>query len=274
MNPILSEGCDERTCAPAGAAPPARSPTHAHSVTARVITHLPKSNDRQGDPAARAGPSLEEVAELEMQLPAGGRLAEDVGAVEPVRPVDADGTEWRDDAEADTGAAQQAGRIELPGARPHVAGVVERRHVEHLRQPRAHLAGHREVGLSERAGARLAAAGARVEPVRGDRELVVAAERDAVLRAAHREELIDERRGAEHEPGAGRQPHDELDAAARGPAARERCVPATLEVHALEVSRAPERAAALRDADRMHRPRGGDRHMDPGIPDEPKDDGA
>src|SRR5947208_1771248 len=211
MNPILSEGCDERTCAPAGAAPPARSPTHAHSVTARVITHLPKSNDRQGDPAARAGPSLEEVAELEMQLPAGGRLAEDVGAVEPVRPVDADGTEWRDDAEADTGAAQQAGRIELPGARPHVAGVVERRHVEHLRQPRAHLAGHREVGLSERAGARLAAAGARVEPVRGDRELVVAAQGDAVVRAAHCDEQHGKRRVAEHASAPGGETRVQLD---------------------------------------------------------------
>src|SRR3989449_6032604 len=193
MNPILSEGCDGRTCAPAGAATPARSPTHAHSITARVITHLPKSNCGNGDPARRAAPRLEEVAELEMQLPAGGRLAEDVGAVEPVRPVDADGTEWRDDAEADAGAAQQAGRIELPGARPHVAGVIERRHVEHLRQPRAHLAGHREGRLSECTVARLPAAGSRVRTVVADRERVVAAERDAVLRAAHREELIDER---------------------------------------------------------------------------------
>src|SRR5438132_3121228 len=75
MNPILSEGCDGRTCAPAGAATPARSPTHAHSITARVITHLPKSNCGNGDPARRAAPRLEEVAELEMQLPAGRRLA-------------------------------------------------------------------------------------------------------------------------------------------------------------------------------------------------------
>src|SRR5205814_1483019 len=106
-----------------------------------------------------------------MQLPARGRLAEEIGAIEPVRPVDADGTEGRDDAEADTGTAQQTGGVE---------------------------------------------------------------------RAA----------------------------------ARERRVPATLEVHALEVARAPERAAALRDADRVHRPRGRERQIDPGVAHDRKTDGG
>src|SRR5437879_9152657 len=224
-------------------------------------------------PRRARGSSLEEVAELELQRPAGGRPAEHIRAGEAGRPVEADRAERRDDAEADTGTAQQAGRVELPGARPHVAGVVERRHVEHLRQPGPHLAGHREVSLTERAGARLPAAGARVEPVWRDRELVVAAQRDAVLRAAHREALVDEGRAAEHEPAARREPHDELDAATGAVAAREGRVPATLEAHAMQVSRARERPAALRDADRWHGPRGRERQIDTGVAHDRKADG-
>src|SRR5206468_11723665 len=71
-----------------------------------------------------------------------------------------------------TRRSSDLGRIELPGPCPHIAGVVERGHIEHLRQPGSQLPGHREIGLPERAGARLAAAGARVEAVRRDRELV------------------------------------------------------------------------------------------------------
>src|SRR2546425_13263101 len=81
------------------------------------------------------GPGSEEIAELEVQFPAGVRPPEAVGAVEAIRPVDADRTERRDDADADAGAAEQPGGIELAGARPHVPGIVERRHIEHLRQP-------------------------------------------------------------------------------------------------------------------------------------------
>src|SRR5947207_13464396 len=112
-----------------------------------------------------------------MQLPARGRLAEEIGAIEPVRPVDADGTEGRDDAAADTGSAQQTGGVELAGARPHVAGVVERRDVEHLRHPGPHVAGPGAVALADRTATPLPAAGALVEPMRADLQPVVASQR-------------------------------------------------------------------------------------------------
>src|SRR5207249_10102154 len=56
---------------------------------------------------------------------------------------------------SDAGAAEQPGRIELPGPCPHIAGVVERGHIEHLRQPGSQLPGHREIGLPDRKSTRL-----------------------------------------------------------------------------------------------------------------------
>src|SRR5207244_105463 len=43
MNPILSEGCDPCACASRAAGTVARTPSHAHIVTARLITRLPES---------------------------------------------------------------------------------------------------------------------------------------------------------------------------------------------------------------------------------------
>src|SRR5689334_297644 len=151
-------------------------------------------------PTSRAFRS-EEVAQLEMQLEARRRPAEGVGAIEPVGPVDADRTERRDDADPDPRAAEQAGRVELLGAGPHVARVDEGREVEHLRDARPDFAGRREVRLAERARARLPVARGGIEPAWRDRELVVAAEWDAVLYTTHGEQLIEEGRVAEHESG-------------------------------------------------------------------------
>src|SRR5207302_11245414 len=111
----------------------------------------------------------------------------------PVGPVDADGAERGDQARADAGAAERAGGIKLAREGPHAAGMEEGAEVEHLRQPQPDLARHQEVRLAERARARLPRAGVRVEAVGGDGELVVAAQRYPVLRAAHREQLIEER---------------------------------------------------------------------------------
>src|SRR5690348_18479910 len=98
------------------------------------MTHLPKRNGSRW-PRGR-GVGSEEVAELEVQLEARRRPPEGIGAVEAVRPVDADRPEGRDDVQADAGAAEQARRVEVPSASPDVAGVRKGADVEHLRQPR------------------------------------------------------------------------------------------------------------------------------------------
>src|SRR5213594_1304629 len=147
MNAIFSAGCDcPRAWVAAGAA--VRNPIQAHTVTARLITISQREEPLVQTPSpprrTRGVLRSEEVAELEVQLE--GRIGptEGVGTVEAVRPVDADRAKRRDDAHADPRAAEQPSRVELAGVRPHVAGVEEGRDVEHLRQPRPHLTGHRE----------------------------------------------------------------------------------------------------------------------------------
>src|SRR2546427_11181736 len=83
--------------------------------------------------------------------------------------------------------------------------------------------------------------------LRRDGELVVAAQRDAVLRAAHREQLVEERRVAEYEPRARRETHHEPDRRRAGAASQlpQRRVPAALEVEPLEVTGPAEHPAAL-----------------------------
>src|SRR6266446_10005541 len=111
MNAILSPtpGCAcARAWVAAGAA--AHSPIHAHTVTTRLINALPQRKKLPVQaPHPSADPRSEEVAQLEVQLEGRCRPPEGVGAVEAVRPVDADGAERRDDAQADTGAPEQAG---------------------------------------------------------------------------------------------------------------------------------------------------------------------
>src|SRR3989442_2222472 len=120
MNAILSPppGADcARAWVAAGAA--AQNPIHAHTVTTRLINDLPKRKKLPVPaPRPRAGPRSEEVAQLEVQLEGRCGPSEGVGAVEAVRPVDADGAERRDDAQADTGAPEQAGRAQPRGGRP------------------------------------------------------------------------------------------------------------------------------------------------------------
>src|SRR5882762_9360241 len=268
MNAILSPGCAcARAWVAAGAT--ASSPIHAHTVTTRLINDLPKKKNywSRRRAVARALRS-EEVAELEVQLEGRCGPPELVGAVEAVRPVDADRAERRDDADSQPRAPQQPGGIELAGVRPHVAGVEERGQVEHLRQPCPHLAGHREVRLAERGGGRLPVDGVRVVAVRRDRELVVAAQGNAVLHAAHREQLVEEGRVAEHQSGPGREPHHEPDGgrAGRPTQLAERGIPATLEIQALEVARPAERTARLRDPDRVHRSARREREVDSRVP--------
>src|SRR6267143_4582864 len=144
-------------------------------------------------PMEDVGPSLKEIAELEVQLPAGFGPPEDIDAVEAVGVIDAERTERRDDGRADPGAAEQPRGIELRGTRPDVAGVEERREIQHLGHAHADLARHREERLPERVGARAVGVGVGVVAEGRDRRFVVAAQRNEELRAAESEELLEER---------------------------------------------------------------------------------
>src|SRR5437016_13877426 len=180
---ILSVPC---ACAPSATGAATTSPTHVHTVTTHLIAVSPRERPVSvAPPSSARGVRSEEVAQLEVQLEPRRRAAEGIGAVEAVCPADPDRPEGRDDAQADAGTTEQAGRIELAGVRPHVSRVHEHVDIEHLRQPGADLARHREIRLAERAGRRLAVHGRRVVPPGRDGELAVARQGHAVLPAAH-----------------------------------------------------------------------------------------
>ena len=195
-----------------------------------------------------------------MQLEPRIGIPEGIRTVEAVCEVDADRSQRRNDAHADTRAAEQPGRVELTSSRPHVAGIDERRHVEHLRESHPELTGHRQVRLPERRGGRLIGRRGSIA-VRGDGKLVIAAQRNAVLYAAHREELVEEGGVSEHEPRSRRKAHDQLDRCRVGRAAQlaDGGIPPAFEVEPLKITGAPERATRLRNADRMHGARGRER---------------
>src|SRR5439155_23305840 len=74
-------------------------------------------------PRVGRGCGLEEIAELEVQLPAWRGPAELVELIESVRVVDPERSEWRDDRGADPSAPERAWGVELGGPGPDVAGV-------------------------------------------------------------------------------------------------------------------------------------------------------
>src|SRR5882762_2207984 len=200
-------------------------------------------------PMEDVGPSLKEIAELEVQLPTGLGQSEVIDPVEAVGVIDAERSERRDDGRADPGAAEQPGGIELGGPRPDVAGVKECREIQHLRHAHPELARHREERLPERVRARAVGAGVGVVAERRDRGLVVATERNEELCAAEGEQLLEERRVAEHEPGPRREAEHEFDGGRRRIAERaDRRVEVPLDIGPLEVARPAEQAAALRES--------------------------
>src|SRR3954467_12406064 len=131
---------------------------------------------------------LEELTELEMQLPLGGRETI-LGPVEPVTPVQSERSERRHDRRADTRAPEEPRRIEVLRPRPEVTGVVEGVEVELLVEAEVELHRVGEEGVAERGDRRLVLRRVAGVAVRRDRELLVPAERLAVLHAAQGELL-------------------------------------------------------------------------------------
>src|SRR5580765_8164040 len=117
-----------------------------------------------------------------MELPAGFGPAKDIYLVKSVAEIHADGAKRRDDRRSKPRPSEQSGRVPLPSAAVYVAGVEEGADIERLADPGTGLDRERRVGLTKgfRAGG-IVSASCRVEAVRGDRELVVAPERDPVL---------------------------------------------------------------------------------------------
>src|SRR5688500_11539944 len=117
---------------------------------------------------------LEEVAHLEVELPARRRIPAGVLLVEAISKVHADRPEGRDQGHAEPGAPEQPGRVPLARRPVDVAVVHERAHVERLADPGTCLHGEGRVGLAEGVRVGPAAPGLGVEAVRGDGELLVA----------------------------------------------------------------------------------------------------
>src|SRR4029079_15031696 len=104
------------------------------------------------------------------------------------------------------------------------------------------------VGLSEGLGAGgTSPSRARVESIRGDGKLIVTPQRDPILHASQgRQVLVEGPCVAEHKPRLRGQSEHELHSGTHLPAAShaaQRSVPASLEVHFLEVAGATEKSA-------------------------------
>jgi hypothetical protein len=132
-------------------------------------------------------PVLEELSELEVELPAGRRSPLSVNLVEPIPDVHTQRSKGTQSSGSEAEAPEQTRRVKLARRVPNVAAFEEGVYVKRLIDPEPQLARTDEEGVSEGRPARLALIGVRVESARSDRELVVAAERLAVLRAADRE---------------------------------------------------------------------------------------
>src|SRR5919112_2210059 len=75
---------------------------------------------------------LEEIPQLEMELPARVGLPVGIHPIEAVAEIHADRPQRRDDRGAETGAPEQPGRIPLAGRSVDVSGVEKRTHVQRL----------------------------------------------------------------------------------------------------------------------------------------------
>src|SRR5262245_13225322 len=129
---------------------------------------------------------LEDVAQLEVELPARCRPSEDVLLVEPVRYVDSQRPQRRHHRRPESGTPEQAGGVVLANSPINVTGVQEGIDVKRATDPGAGFYRKGRERLTERIDAGRAAAGVRIVPVRGYGELVIAPQRNPELYAAHR----------------------------------------------------------------------------------------
>src|SRR5690349_9117118 len=133
---------------------------------------------------------LEELSELEVHLPF--RFPHAVlDAVQSIPPIDAKRSQGRHHRTTEADAAEQTRRIEVLGARPDVARVVEGVEVDLLIDAQAELDGVRVERAAERLRLRLVLRRFGDVPARRDRELLVPAQLLPVLHAAERELLRD-----------------------------------------------------------------------------------
>src|SRR5206468_4221906 len=124
-----------------------------------------------------------------MQLPARCRTPLRINLVETIPEVNTQRSEWAQGTYSKSSAPEQPRRVELTRLVPHVATLEEGVEVERLIDAQSYLSGADEERVAERRYLSLILVRVRIEPVRRDRELVVAAELLAVLRAAHRKSL-------------------------------------------------------------------------------------
>src|SRR6476661_1400140 len=157
---------------------------------------------------------LEDLAELEVQLPGWCNLPLRVHAIEAVADVDPERGDRRDHRGAEPDAALEA-HVDVARALPHVARVEEEVDVDLLVEAHPELGARRQERAPEVVDRVRAAAVApvRQHAARSHRELGIAAELLSELDAAEDELLVLEERARvpEHRAGAQLRPEDELD---------------------------------------------------------------
>src|SRR5712691_3759675 len=130
-----------------------------------------------------------------MQLPARRGPTLRIHLVEPIAQIDADRPQRRHYRGPESGPTEEPRGVPLPGGPIDVSRIEERVHIERLADPGTGLDGERRERLAEGVRARLVAARPWIEAVGGDGELVIPAQRDAVLDASQGVELREERPG-------------------------------------------------------------------------------
>src|SRR5512146_1187262 len=156
-------------------------------------------------------PKLEDLTELEVDLPLGVLVAELVEPVEPVPQIDPQWPQRGHQRRANSRSPEESRRIEVTRALVQVARVVKPIDVHLLVESQPQLERAAIERIAERPALRVELIDVRDESVRRDRELLVATELLAVLHAAEREGLGHEERSriAEQRACPGRESEHE-----------------------------------------------------------------
>src|SRR5688572_22035931 len=142
-------------------------------------------------------PGLEELSEFEVELPTGCGTPTRIHFVESIPDIHSQRSERAEGTRPKSRTSEQARWIKLAWLVPNIAAFEESVQVERLIDPEAQLRRSDEESVSERPRQCLGLVAKRVVAVRGNRELIVSAERLAVLSAAQGKRLgIEERTSA------------------------------------------------------------------------------
>src|SRR3990172_9742702 len=215
-------------------------------------------------------PELENVAQPEVELPAGFGSAILISSIEPVAEIEPKRAQRGDDRRAETDTAEEPGWVVLSRPAIEVPRIAEHVDVDGLAEPGARFEREGGVRFPERLRPGLAAVAQGVKSARTDREFFVAPKRDAVLHSTHRIQFRVER---PHVPDrkpllrgeAERELHPPAELVSSAGPAQGR-VPPPFQVDLLVVPGAAQHPTVLLRRDGHGRSRHRERQPDPGVP--------